>query len=114
MSSENVKQQVQSQLRIFAVLLVLAIVSATITMLSDAPLIAVVMAVAAIQGALILAFLMHVKGEVALIQSLLAFSAFFLIILFLFTQLGLSDTIEGTESLAAPAAASDTAEGEEL
>ncbi len=113
MSSENVKQQVQSQLRIFAVLLVLAIVSGTITMLSDAPLIAVVMAVAAIQGALILAFLMHVKGEVALIQSLLAFSAFFLIILFLFTQLGLSDTIEGTESLAAPAAASDAAAGEE-
>ncbi len=113
MSSENVKRQVQSQLQIFAALLVLVIVSATVTMLSDAPAIAVVMAVAAIQGALILAFLMHAKGEGPLIQSLLAFSAFFLIVLFLFTQLGLSDTIEGTESLAAPAAISETAPDEE-
>ena len=113
MSSENVKQQVQVHLRILAALLVLAIVSGVSSMLSDAPLIAVVMAIAAIQGSLILAYLIHVKGEVALIQFLLAFSAFFLIILFLFTQLGLSDTIEGTESLAMPAAASDAAAGEE-
>ena len=113
MSSESVKQQVRGHLRILAVLLVLAIVSGVSSMVSDAPLIAVVMAIAAIQGTLILAYLMHVKGEAALIQSLLAFSAFFLIILFLFTQLGLSDTIEGTESLAAPAAHSDTAAVEE-
>ena len=113
MRSENVKQQTRGQLRIFAALLVLTIVSGATSMLSDAPLISVVMAVAAIQGALILGYLMHVKGEAALIQSLLAFSAFFLIILFLFTQLGLSDTIEGTESLAAPVAVSDTATSEE-
>jgi len=113
MSSENVKQQVQGHLRILAALLVLALVSGLTSMVSDAPLIAVVMAVAAVQGALILVFLMHAKGEGPLIQSLLAFSAFFLIILFLFTQLGLSDTIEGTESLAAPAAHSDAGASEE-
>jgi len=113
MSSEKVKREVRGHLRVFVALLVLAVVSATLSMLSEAPLIAVVLVIAAVQGALILAYLMHVKGEGALIQSLLAFSAFFLIILFLFTLLGLSDTIEGTESLAEPAAVSDTAANEE-
>ena len=113
MSSENVKQQVQGHLRILAALLVLALVSGLTSMRSDAPLIAVVMVIAAVQGTLILAYLMHVKGEVAFVQSLQAFSAFFLIILLLFTQLGLSDTIEGTKSLEVPAALSETAAGEE-
>ena len=56
---------------------------------------------------------MHVSRSAALTQSLLACSAFFLLILLLLTQLGLSDTIEGTESLAEPAAVSDTAANEE-
>ena len=107
MSSENVKRQVQGQLRVFAAVLVLAIVSGVSSMISDSPLILVVMTVAAIQGALILAYLMHVKGEAAIIQSLLAFSAFFLIVLFFLTQLGISDPIEGTQSFAEPVAVSD-------
>ena len=113
MSRANVKRQVQGQLRVVAAVVLLAIVSATVTVLSDAPAIVVVMAVAAIQGALILAFLMHLKGEVPLIQSLLAFSAFFLIVLLGLTLLGLSDPIEGTTSLAVPAALSESAAGEE-
>jgi len=113
MSSENIKQQVRGQMRIFAAVMALAIVSGVASMISDAPLILLVMAVATIQGALILAYLMHVKSEAAIIQSLLAFSAFFLIVLFFLTQLGLADPIEGTKSLAQPAAASETVVAEE-
>ena len=113
MSSENIKQQVRSQLRIFAALLVLAIVSGVSSTLSDAPLIAVVMVIAAVQGTLILAYLMHVKGEVAFVQSLLSFSAFFLIVLFLVTLVGLSDPIEGTKSLGSAPPVSELEAGTE-
>ena len=113
MSSENIKQQVRGQMRIFAAVMALAIVSGVASMISDAPLILVVMAVATIQSILILAYLMHVKSEAAIVQSLLAFTVFFLIVLFFLTQLGISDPIEGTQSLAEPVVASDAAHDEE-
>lgn len=110
MSNEQVKQEVRGHMRIFAVVLVLAIASAVISMASDAPIVPLVMIVAAVQGGLILAFLMHLKHEGKAVQWLIAVSAFFLIALFGLTFLAKVDTLTGTETIEPSAPAESVGE----
>ena len=111
MNDESIQEEIRGHFRIFVALLALALISAVASMLSDGPLAAFVMIIAAVQVALILAFLMHVKVEASSVRWLLALSGFFLVVLLAVLMLALADTIEGTESIAGPAAAHEAESG---
>jgi len=110
MSNESVQSQVRGHFRIFLGVLALAVVSGVATIVSDGPLIPVVLIIAAVQATLVLAFLMHAKSEGSWVRGTLAFCGVFLIVLFSIAVLAQSDRIEGTESISAPAAADEAEE----
>ncbi len=113
MSTENIQQQVKAHQKIYVALLVLTLVSAGSVMagVSAGTTIILVLAVAAVQGLLILLNLMHLKEEQRAMKGLMALCAFFIVFLLVTTSIAYRDTIAGTDKLEQPAAQSNHEEG---
>lgn len=112
MSNEDIQAQVRSHMIIFGGVLALTIIGVGLTLTLGGLPIPAIMGIAAVQGILIMAFLMHVKSEAKTVQCLLAFCAFFVIMLFVLMIGTIADPLNGTESIA-PVATVEEAAAEE-
>lgn len=115
MSNEDIQRLIKGQQKIFIALAVMTLISVGIAMLGQggALFIIVAMAIAFVQGVLILGELMHLK-ESSSMRGLLALTIFFVAYLLFATWLAYSDHIDGTEYPGSTAVVHETAEqGEE-
>lgn len=115
MSNEDIQRLIKSQQKVFISLAVMTLISVGIAMLGSGGglFILIALAIALVQGVLILGNLMHVK-ESSSMRGLLALTFFFVGYLLFASWLAFADHIDGTETPAAPAAAHvDDGHGEE-
>jgi cytochrome c oxidase subunit 4 len=85
MSDHDHKPDVKLYLKIFAALLVLTVATVGVSYLDlpKGPGLALGLAIACVKAGLVAAYFMHLKGEKALIWSILGVTAFFLLFLFI-------------------------------
>lgn len=112
MSAEDVKKQVRTHLTVFAAVLILAVM-AGISVIAGTSSIPAVLAIAAVEVALVLGFLMHARTEGPWVKSLILFCALFVGSLIALKLLGHYDRIEGTEDIVVEAAPQHAQEAEE-
>ena len=113
MSQDNAAQNTKGHLKIFAVLLVLTLVSAGATMAGASASLgmAVALGIACVQVVLVSLFLMHFWQEKKTVRLLFAFAAFFVAFLFIMEIAARRDKLEGSEFIA-PVAQADQEDGE--
>lgn len=96
MTPDEARKRMRTHLIAFGAILVLAMLAAG-TVLTGRPNPAAVLAIAAVQVAVVLVAMMHAPKDGRWVRGLLAFCALFVVALAGLTLLGLKDTIEGTE-----------------
>lgn len=109
MDAADIRSRTRSHLIAFAIVLVLALTAAGVSMAGIAGP-AIVIGIAAVQAAVVLIGMMHAPAEGAWVRGTLAFAAFFVTTMLVLFVLGHHSTIVGTEVLhAAPSAAAEEA-----
>ena len=109
----EIQKQVRSHLAVAAVLLTLTVVTVGISQLDLGTMTRVIiaLAIATVQGGLIVGYLMHLRGEKRTVVAVLVLTGIFAASLLVLSVAGQFDTIEGTLHLADTASRAGAQDG---